>query len=69
MAKVAKGKAASVAMSPHVHSPQSLHSIMWDVVIALIPATLASIYYFGYNSIRIIAISVGTPSSRKRLCA
>lgn len=60
MAKVAKGKAASVAMSPHVHAPQSLHRIMWDVVIALMPATFASIYFFGYNSLRIIGLSVGT---------
>jgi electron transport complex protein RnfD len=33
---------------------------MWDVVIALTPAIFASIYFFGNNSIRILAISIIT---------
>ena len=33
---------------------------MWDVVIALIPATAAAIYFFGYNAAVVIGMSVGT---------
>ncbi len=37
MAK-AKGKAGAGLFSPHIHSPFSVERVMWDVVIALIPA-------------------------------
>lgn len=60
MAKAPKGKAATAPFSPHIHAPKTVNRIMWDVVIALIPAAIASVYYFGTNSIRIILISVGT---------
>ncbi|MCX7883191.1 MAG: RnfABCDGE type electron transport complex subunit D [Brevinematales bacterium] len=59
MAK-AKGKAGAGLFSPHIHSPFSVEKVMWDVVIALIPAGIASVYFFGANSLRIIGISVLT---------
>ncbi len=55
-----KGKAGTVVFSPHIHNGSSIERIMWDVVIALIPAGLASVYFFGMNSIRIIGISLLT---------
>jgi len=33
--------------SPHLHTTKSVKSIMWSVVIALVPAMAMSIYYFG----------------------
>lgn len=60
MAKAPKGKAATAPFSPHIHRPSSVNRIMWDVVIALTPAAIAGVYYFGTNSIRIILISIGT---------
>jgi electron transport complex protein RnfD len=59
MAK-AKGKAGAGLFSPHIHSPLSVEKVMWDVVIALIPAGIASVYFFGANSLRIIGISLVT---------
>lgn len=59
MAK-AKGKAGAMPFSPHIHGPLSVKRLMWDVVIALIPVIIASIYFFGMNSIRIMLISVIT---------
>lgn len=59
MAK-ASGKAGSVFYSPHIHGRFSIENIMWDVVIALLPALAASIYFFGFNSVRILAISLVT---------
>ena len=45
-----------VSGTPHVRSKESIQSIMRDVIIALVPATAAGIYYFGINAlIRIIA--------------
>lgn len=54
------GKAGTVLFSPHIHSRFSVESVMWDVVIALLPAGLASVYFFGMNSLRIMGISVAT---------
>jgi electron transport complex protein RnfD len=36
-----------VSGSPHIHSGESVKKIMWSVIIALIPAFLVSIFYFG----------------------
>lgn len=59
MAKAA-GKAGSVINSPHIHAPVSVNGIMWIVVLALLPAAFASVYFFGLNSVRIITISLAT---------
>jgi len=59
MAK-AKGKAGAGLFSPHIHSPFSVEKVMWDVVIALIPVGIASVYFFGANALRIMGISVAT---------
>lgn len=56
----AKGKAGTVIFSPHIHSPFSVEQIMWDVVIALLPAVAASIIFFGFQSVRILLISLVT---------
>ena len=47
-----------VTSSPHVHSDFHVNSIMLDVIIALIPAGLAGIFYFGLNSLFVIIASV-----------
>jgi len=36
-----------VSSSPHIRSKDTVSSIMRDVVIALLPATLYSVYYLG----------------------
>lgn len=59
MAK-ASGKAGSVVFSPQIQSHASIEKIMWDVVIALIPAGLASVYFFGLNAVFIITVSLIT---------
>lgn len=47
-----------VSGSPHVHSDDSVKRIMWSVVIALMPAFLVSIFYFGLPVIVLTAVSV-----------
>ncbi len=50
----------TVSGSPHVHAQQDVKGIMYDVVIALIPATIIAIYFFGLDSARVIFISVAS---------
>jgi len=40
----------TVSMSPHDHGKDSVKKIMYGVVIAMIPALLVSIYYFGFDA-------------------
>lgn len=44
--------------SPHIRSDETISRIMLDVIIALLPATLASIYFFRLNAFMLIALSV-----------
>ena len=37
----------TISSSPHAHSPVTTQTIMRDVLIALVPALLGSIYFFG----------------------
>ena len=48
----------TISGSPHVHGGESTKKIMYSVIIALIPAFLFSIYYFGFNAARVTLISV-----------
>lgn len=48
----------SVSLSPHVKAKVSTQRIMLDVIIALLPACMASVYYFGWRCALIIAVSV-----------
>lgn len=49
-----------VTASPHVRSNRTVKKDMLDVIIALIPAGLASVYYFGYRALILILASVLT---------
>ncbi|BEP29938.1 RnfABCDGE type electron transport complex subunit D [Helicovermis profundi] len=49
-----------VSSSPHIRSKQTVSNIMRDVVIALLPATFAGVYYFGLPALVLILLSVGS---------
>ena len=49
-----------VSSSPHIHSGASTQRIMLDVVIALLPATVAAVVLFGLKAFVLIAVSVST---------
>lgn len=53
-----KGKLLTVSASPHIRSQESISKIMWNVNLALAPATLFSIYKFGLPAFVIIAAAV-----------
>ena len=47
-----------VSSSPHLRSDEAINVIMRDVVIALLPATLAGIYFFGMGAVTVILSAV-----------
>jgi electron transport complex protein RnfD len=47
-----------ISSSPHFHSHDSVPKIMWSVVIALIPATIMAIIYFGMGALIMIGACV-----------
>lgn len=47
-----------VSSSPHIKSPETTTGIMLDVIIALIPALIASAFIFGPRTLAVTAISV-----------
>ena len=49
-----------VTSTPHVRTTQKTQTIMRDVVIAMAPAALGSIYFFGLNSLILMIVSVAT---------
>jgi electron transport complex protein RnfD len=51
-------KILNVSPSPHLSTPESTRRLMYGVVIALIPALAASIYYFGMGAIIVTLTSV-----------
>ncbi|MCK5073977.1 MAG: RnfABCDGE type electron transport complex subunit D [Bacteriovoracaceae bacterium] len=48
----------TVSPSPHVHSEFSTERIMYDVAIALIPAFLVSIVFFGVGAIKVTLVAI-----------
>ncbi|MCI5641175.1 MAG: RnfABCDGE type electron transport complex subunit D [Lachnospiraceae bacterium] len=50
----------NVSSSPHVRDKSSTKSIMWDVIIALIPTSVFGIYNFGLNAAILIAVCIAT---------
>ena len=47
----------TISSSPHAHSPVTTQTIMRDVLIALIPAMLGSVYFFGFRSLLVTLVS------------
>lgn len=48
----------TVSGSPHIHGQSSVKSIMYGVVVAMIPAIFVSVYFFGLDAARVLFISV-----------
>lgn len=47
----------TISSSPHAHSPVTTQTIMRDVLIALVPALLGSIYLFGFRALLVTLVS------------
>ncbi len=49
-----------VSAPPHIHSGESVRGILWDTVIALLPAIIAGWFFFGLPALKIILIAAIT---------
>ena len=49
-----------LSVSPHIHSGRSTSAIMRDVIIALLPTTIAGTIIFGLRSLLVIAVTVAS---------
>ena len=47
-----------VSNAPHIHTSDSSRRVMLDVVIALLPATVAAVVIFGIGALKVIAACV-----------
>jgi electron transport complex protein RnfD len=45
-----------VSPSPHFHDGGSVRKIMLTVIVALLPACAASVYFFGWNALRVMLL-------------
>jgi len=48
----------TISSSPHVHSKVTTRTIMRDVLIALAPALIGSVYFFGFRALMVTLVSV-----------
>lgn len=48
----------NISPSPHIHGNETTEKLMYGVVIALIPALIASVYFFGTGALIVTATSV-----------
>jgi len=49
-----------VSPSPHIHSKRSTSSLMTDVIIALLPAIVVSVLYYGWSELMVLGVSVAS---------
>lgn len=49
-----------ISPSPHVHAGVSTRSLMLDVIISLLPATIVSVLFYGWSELLILAVSIAS---------
>lgn len=49
-----------VSASPHVHSDRTSKKLMYDVIIALLPAFLVSVYVFGISALIVTSVAIAS---------
>lgn len=49
-----------ISVSPHIHSTQTVQSIMLDVILSLLPATIAGVIIFGWRALAVVATCIIT---------
>lgn len=49
-----------VSPAPHIHGPENTRRIMTDVILALVPSLLVSVYFFGLSAIQLVLVGAVT---------
>ncbi len=50
----------TVSSTPHIRSNDTTSKIMFDVMLALLPATAVGLVYFGFSALLVVLVSVGS---------
>lgn len=50
----------TVSPSPHIKHPDTTRTVMLDVILALVPASVWGVFFFGLRVLWVIAVCVGT---------
>jgi len=61
-------KVLNIATSPHIHAGGSVPKIMFEVLLALVPAIAAAVYFFGGRVLLILGVSVACSALAEHLC-
>ena len=56
--KISMPEILTVSPSPHIVSPDTTATVMFDVILALLPAFLWGVYVFGIRALAVMAVSV-----------
>lgn len=48
----------TISLSPHEKGDLSVEKIMWGVIFALIPAFAASVYFYGFQAIKVVLLGM-----------
>lgn len=54
--------------SPHIRTKETVEDVMYDVIIALIPAMIAAWYFFGVRALTVTAVSILTCMIFEYIC-
>ena len=57
-----------VSSSPHLRSESTTQRIMLDVVIALVPALIAAVYFFGIQALAVALVGVVAAVASEYIC-
>lgn len=49
-----------VSSSPHIRAEETVDWLMWQVVVALLPAAVVSVYFFGFRSLYLMVLGVAS---------
>ncbi|MDR3258975.1 MAG: RnfABCDGE type electron transport complex subunit D [Fusobacteriaceae bacterium] len=55
--------------SPHIRTSETIEEVMYDVVIALLPALFVAIYVFGVRALVLVVVSVLTCLATEYVCS
>lgn len=55
-----ENKKLTISVSPHVKDKNNVNKIMWCVILALLPATIAGIYFFKTRALLIMLLSISS---------
>lgn len=57
-----------VSSSPHLHSGENISKIMLFVIVSLLPACAAGIYFFGFNALKILVLCTVSCVAVEEIC-